>query len=308
MTNHALYYGTTLIAPNGTHTLGAVADAFTTHLLDFDWGEAPKDIREDERPNADGMLRRGAAYGGRDFYHAIGIRVDVTKFASAAIEDARDDAVEAVINLLGDDTLVAVKQNRKNSAGTAVSRVLYAEPTPIRAPKWSKTDWAEGLVGGYDMPDAVVAVHWHAPFPWFVDAAETATAALTMDGTERSQTIVNASPRRVPLGFRILGTGSGITAVVYNDTSGHDDAIVGAGVTLTDLTLSATDATVYDQYVTDPQVFEVYKATTDLMAKVAAKPRVWLEPGNNTIKRQVTVGSATGGTIVFFHRGWHKVP
>jgi len=307
-TTHQVYYGSTLIAPNGSHALGAISGAFSTHLLDFDWGEGPKDIREDDRPNAPGKLRRGVAYGGRDFYHAIGIRVDVTKYTASQREAARDDAVEAFVNLLVSDELITVKQTRNNVAGSSISRQLYAEATVLRAPKWSRTDWGEGLVGRYDQPDAVVAVHWRAPFPWFVDAAETSSGALTLDGTARTVVVANASPFCIPLGFRILGTGSGITVAVSNATGGAEPSIVGAGVTMAGLTLSATDATVCDQYVTDPQLFRVYKATTDLMSTVAARPRLWLQPGNNTISRQVTAGTATGGTLEFFHRGWHAVP
>jgi hypothetical protein len=309
-THHELYYGTTLIAPNGSHTLGGSADAYSTHLLDFDWGKAPKEIREDDRPHVDGKLRRGAAWGGRDFYHAIGIRVNRAVVTDADdVEGARDDAVQALTNLImGDGGLIAVKQVRHDISGNDITRVIQAEATPVTAPRWARTDWDEGLVGMFSGPDAVIGINWHAPHPWFVDAATTDTAALTLDGTLRNTTINNPSSRRVPVKIAALGTGSGITFTVYNGTSGATTDLVGAGITLAGVTLDASDAIVVDQYVGDLQRLQAYQAADSVFPYLAARPRLWLSPGDNTVKWQVTGGSATGATLVIGFKGWWATP
>lgn len=309
-THHELYYGTTKIAPNGTHAIGAVAAAYSTHLLDFDWGKAPKEIREDDRPHVDGKLRRGAAWGGRDFYHAIGIRIDRAVVTDGDdVEGARDDAVQAITNLImGDGGLIAVKQIRHDISGNDITRVIMAEATPVTAPKWARTDWDEGLVGMFSGPDAVIGINWHAPHPWFVDAATTDTVALTLDATLRSTTINNPSSRRVPVTISALGTGSGITFSVYNGTTGATTDLVGAGITLNDVTLNASNAIVVDQYVGDLQVFDAYQSTTDMRPYLSPRPRLWLSPGDNTVKWQVTGGSPTGATLVIGFKGWWGTP
>lgn len=308
--HHELYYSTTKIAPNGVHTLGGVSNAFTTHLLDFDWGKVAKDIRQDERPHVDGYLRRGAAFRGREFYHAIGIRVDRAVVTNDDnVEGARDDAVQFITNLvMGLGGLIAVKQVRHDIAGNEISRVSFAEATPIVAPKWSRSDWDEGLVGAFSGPDAVIGINWAAPHPWFVDATATDTAALTLDGTERSTTITNLSDRPVPVKIAACGTGAGVTFSVYNGTAAAVTDLVGTGITVNNVTLHPTNAVTVDQYVTDQQLLSAYQATTSLLGSLSARPRLWLQQGANTIKWQVTGGSATGATLVISYKGWYASP
>lgn len=309
-TNHQLHYGSTKIAPNGSHDIGATSGAFSTHLLDFDWGQAPKTIHSQPRANIDGELRRGCWYPAREFYHVIGVRVERSVVTAAAdVEAARDDAIEVLTEAAyGTGGLVKVKRTRVDLAGNTVERCLYAELTHIAAPKWSRTDWGEGLVGRYDNPDAVVACYWRAPHPWFSDEDDDNSSWLTFDTTLRSTTVTNDGPVAIPLGFRVKGTGSGITFTVYNDTSGAASQVIGSGVTLTGVTLDATDAIILDQYITDLQKFECYQDTTDLKNKLSAKPRVWLEPGDNTIKWQATAGTPSSATIQLFKRDWYLVP
>lgn len=307
-TAHKFHIGSVQLSPNQLHNLGALMDAYQTILLDFDWGKAPKEIREDERPHIDGTLRRGAFFKSRDFSTTIGVRVNTAVVSAANIEGARDTAIEDLLDTVyGSGGLVTLKHERKDEAGDAVSRVIYAEGTELPAPKWSRTDWGEGLVGRWDQPDAVVPISWHAPFPWWMDAEATESAALTLDGTDRTVTITNPCPRWVPLGFEILGSGTGLTVAVWN---GDETApgVLGEGITLVGVTLDATDPIVVDQFVTDPQRYRVYQDTTNLMPYLAPKPRVWLKPGANTIHRQVTTGAATGATLEFFFRGWYAKP
>lgn len=282
-------------------------------LHKIDLGKVPRETWEDPRVGVDGMRRRGpGAYGGRDMSWTIMSEVNASAVSASSIERVRDDEWQELLDLLVSDDLLTLKATRMSYPSTAISRVIYADAGEPSGWQWQKTSLDEGFVGRHDGPICVMAIPFHCPFPWWMDETATTTAELTLDGTTRTTVITNLGARPCGIKFNIEGSAAaGLTVVVTNVTSGISAAIGGPGVTLAGITLHATNGWTVDQYVDDPQEFRAYREANgaDALPYLAARPRVWLDKGANTIQYRVTAGTPAGGeTIQFSHRAWWGAP
>jgi len=310
-TDKIVYINDTQVAPR-VLSADVLASGVYRNLVEIDMGKVARKVWEDERPLLDGMRRRGSVFGQRDMTWKIRSMVNVAAVGATAIEQVRDSERDALLNLLLSGDLLELKVSGKRYNNQSVSRIIYADAGEIAAWQWQKTSLGDGYVGRHDMPVGILSVPFHCPFPWWADEAATATAELTLDATLRTTTVTNTGHVPCGLKFNVEGSAAGpLTVHVANATLGAQTSIVGPGVTLQDITLHATNGWSVDQYVDDPQAFLAYREADEssILSYLAARPRVWLAKGENTISYQITDGTPAGGeTIQFSHRNWWGTP
>lgn len=278
------------------------ASAVYRSLLSLDWGEAEQTLFEQPRALQDGMYVRGSVWQPRTVTWQIASRVNPAAaiLSTSNVESVRDEEESALLAFFNpEDGPFKLQQARTDTAAAAVTRYIRGYPQTLRAWKWSPGDVEDGFVGTHDMPMLVKGISFRCPFPWFQSSAAKSDTANTLDGTLRTESLTNSG--HVRCGLRVTihgGSGSNLTVVISNATTGADASLVGNGITLTGITPSGTDIVV-DFYATDPLVFTAAQGATNLVGKVSAGGGIWLQRGANDITHQVTAGSPSGLTIDF---------
>lgn len=298
-TTKAVYINGQQLLPSVAYSVGAYG--VVMEMIAIDWGKVARSRHYRARPLRDGDLRRGQRAQRRIVaMQLLSLVSDETP--ANRVEAVRDEWWSAMLGAMGKPTdgLVLLKQTREDTTGAAVARQIRGEFADTPAWVWSPDDVAEGLVGTHAGAVAVLPLTLECPFPWFEDVTATAPAGVLIDGTARNTTITNTGLVPAGLAFAITGSGAALTIVVTNTTTGAA-AVIGNGITLTDV--SATAGTVaVDWYSGNPLAYTVTEAGVAIPSKLSVGASIGLVPGANTIEFQVTAGTLTGGLIAFTHR------
>jgi len=281
---------------------GTYDPAVIRTLIALNWGAPERERFYRPRPLRDGSYRRGARHGRRMIDLQL-LSIVHDGVPDSDVERVRHDEWDAILGMAMPSTgLTTIKvTGYSDVAGPAVtSRIIRGELANVPAWIWSPDAVEPGYVGTHAQRAAVLPLQFECPFPWFEDETATATAALTLDGTLRTTSLSNLG--LIPCGVQITiaGTGTGLTIVMANATSGAT-SVVGGGFTLTNVAPSSGNI-VIDWYYSDPTAWSVLQGSTDLRAKLNTAANHGLVVGGNTVSHQVTSGTLTGGTITYRYK------
>lgn len=272
----------------------------TRTLIGMDWGAPERERFYRPRPLRDGSYRRGARTGRRTIdLQLLSQIMDVVP--DSEVEQVRHDEWTTMFDLLYPERgLSTIKVTGVSSEYGALSRIIRGELANYPSWIWTPDSVGPGYVGSHTGRLAVMPLVFECPFPWFEDETATATSALTLDGTLRTTSVTNYGIVSCGVQITIAGTGTGLTIVMANATSGAP-AVIGNGITLTNVAPTSGNI-VIDWYYSDPTSWSVLQGSTDLRSKLNTAANHGLIRGGNTLSHQVTVGSPTGCTITYRHK------
>lgn len=288
-----------------THN-GTYDPAVIRTLIAMNWGSPERERFYRARPLRDGSYRRGARHGRRTIDLQL-LSLVHDSVPDTDVERVRHDEWDAILAMAtgGSGGLATITVTGYSDVlGPAVtSRQIRGELANIPAWIWSPDDIGPGYVGAHSQRAAVLPLVFECPFPWFEDTTATATSALTLDGTLRTTSVVNNGLIPCGLQITIAGSGTGLTIVMANATTGAS-ATVGSGFTLTNVAPTSGNI-VIDWYYSDPTAWSVLQGSTDLRSKLNTSANHGIVLGTNTLSHQVTAGSPTGCTITYrFKQLW----
>ncbi|MEO8084088.1 MAG: hypothetical protein ABI780_09720 [Ardenticatenales bacterium] len=282
---------------------GSYDPAASVTLIAMDWGTPERERFYRSRPLRDGSRRRGARSGRRTVTLQLLVTID-DAVPDYDVEAVRQDVWDYVLGLLSNTVaygaLSTLKVTGQSDAlgPAATSRIIRCDNVDTPAWIWAPDSVAPGYVGIHVGRQAVIPISLECPFPWFENETASATSALTLDGTLRTTAPYVWGLMPCGLQITIAGTGTGLTIVMLNATTGAS-TVVGSGITLTNVAPTSGNI-VIDWYYTDPTAWSVLQGATDLRAKLNTTANHGLLPSiNNTLSHQVTVGSPTGCTITY---------
>ena len=276
-------------------------------LIAMDWGAPERERFYRPRPLRDGSYRRGARTGRRRIALQVLAQIlDVVP--DDEVEQVRHDIWETLLSYMPPEGgLVSIAAlGMSTDQGGAIARVIRGDLVNYPSWIWSPDAVGPGYVGNHLGRLAVLPLEFECPFPWFEDASGTATSALTLDGTLRTTSITNNGLVSCGVQITIAGTGTGLTIVMANATSGAP-AVIGSGITLTNVAPTSGNI-VIDWYYSDPTAWSVLQGATDLRSKLNTTANHGLIRGGNTLSHQVTVGSPTGCTITYRYKQLWGLP
>lgn len=299
-TDKAVYINGTQVGFDVGAALTDFDPAVTRTLIAMDWGAPERSRFYRARPLRDGSYRRGARTGRRM------INLQLLSLLSDEIDDGdveryRDFEWATLLDLLYPERgLSTIKVTGLSSEYGSYSRIIRGELANYPSWIWTPDSVGPGYVGSHVGRLAVLPLEFECPFPWFEDETASATSALTLDGTLRTTSVTNNGLVSCGVQITIAGTGTGLTIVLANATSGAP-AVIGNGITLTNVAPTSGNI-VIDWYYSDPTSWSVLQGATDLRSKLNTTANHGLIRGGNTLSHQVTVGTPTGCTITYRYK------
>lgn len=328
--SHVYYINGQQVHPEIAVDIAGTTDAVLVKLTRMEMGTPNKEITEEKRSIGDGMQRRGAQWGGRDFAWTVTLEENTAVLGDDPDgymwEGIRDDALDWLDRLLNlGGGLITLRVDRMSVAdGGIISRVIQAEAKTLSGWDW-QGDWttaAPGSYGGCDGPRGFnQPIAWHAPFPWWQDKDFIEVDLGLVDYIGAFADIDNDGAIACGTQFGFTRTAGSITDVEFGISGGGDIVPVNLSGGLQNLAgVVGASEFVYDYNMTDPLRFMVRAGGAsgvpgDIVIRDHVTPGsdrmilpLGVNPDNSVVAATVTGGPSAAAQVYFRYRRWYRNP